>query len=771
MPPLLPVVSTSLVGRSAELAWVVELLLRQRFVTLFGPGGMGKTRLALAVAEQLQAQFADGVFWLALDTVREADMVLPRLAQVLDLPPVPPAQLLPSLQEHLQARYLLLILDCFEHVVAAAPNLGQLVAVGPRLHVLVTSRVVLNVRGEQLYEVPPLAYPTAEATWSAISQAAAVQLFVQRVQQVLPSFAITPENSPRVRRLCQQLEGWPLALELVAAQLRTRPLEALALDLDARFERAVATPGVARPETLRTLIDWSYSSLAPATQNLFRQLAVFAGGWTVEAAQAVCAAVANQAVLPELLQLADHALVMAQPQEDEVRYRFLDPLRLYAAELLETTEVGPVLRRAHAAYFLQWVETLEPELIGPHQAQWFNRLEVELANLRVALTWMLTHAPQWALRLTGSLRRFLGVRGYSVEGQYWVEAALAATPADELTPPRAQAHLCAGMMAYAQRDHERARHHYTLSLQGFRVVDDRRNIAILLNSLGLTEYGQRHYAAAHAWFSESLALFRALQDTWGIPMPLINLGLIANIEGDHLTAEAHFTESLTLNRAAQDPYGIAYSLDCLGGTLLFLDEAERALPLFAESLTLRRELKHQWGITLALDNLGAVALMLQQPTEAQHYYEESLDLRRALDHPWGMAASWSNLGDCYSAQRQHLAAQAAYLNSLALFVRHQDLWLVGRTLTGLSALLAQAAPQPLATVMADLILQLCAAGETLRRQSQVSQWPWAKRQHQAVLAAAQAALNPEAYNYAWETGTKLTHTVAINLAYYLPVLT
>jgi predicted ATPase len=759
----LPRPPTPLVGRKHELAWAKDLLLRQRFVTLFGPGGLGKTHLALALAAQVAEQFTHGVVFVSFEGVTEAHMVVPRLAQALGVsltadiaPPL-------ALRRHLRMRHLLLVLDCFEQVVGAAPTLASLVEAAAQLSVLVTSRVALNVRGEQLYEVPSLSLPTEGHSLAEVMNAPAVQLFLARARVARPDFALTPANAPALLRLCRQLDGLPLALELAAAQLRERPLEAIALDLDERFERLSLTPDGLRPQpqTMRALLDWSHQSLAPTDRVLFRRLAVFAGGWNVEAATVICAPLPNHDdVWPGLLRLAEQSLIQAHPTDDDVRYRLLDALRVYALDQLATAGETATFQQQHARYFLDLVEQIEPDLIGPRQAEKFNQLAREHDNVRAALHFYLIAEPPQAVRMVAALRRFWLVRGFIAEGRHWLETALAATPAAPMTQARAKALLGAGMFSAAQRDFAQAHACYAAALHDFRALGDKFNAAITLNNWGLTDYATRQYPRARGRFEESFALFTELNDLWGMPMPLINLGLIELAQGHYAEAERHFAESLDLNRAAEDPYGIAFSLDALGGVALNRGDLQRAEALYTEALQVRRELNHIAGLAEALDNLGLIAQFLEQWAVAEQRYTESLNLRRHHQMLWGEGLSWIRFGQLARMQHQWAQAQTAYCASLRLYRKHADDWLAQQALEGLTCAQIAASPAPPPTFAALMTerLSLC---EHTRQDLEVARSPHDEAVYQSALAVVRAALSPAAFEAAWNTGQTASLPTAI----------
>ncbi|HYN89741.1 MAG TPA: NB-ARC domain-containing protein, partial [Ardenticatenaceae bacterium] len=415
---------TRLIGREAERLEVERLLLRPdvRLVTLTGPAGIGKTRLALHVATGLRHHYSGGVFLVALDAVTDPVLVPSKIAQVLDVREQGGQQLLDSLKDYLREKHMLLVLDNFEQVVTASAVVAELLAAAPRLQALVTSREVLRLSGEHVFAVPPLALPDLERVPEgpelvpALTTYEAVRLFVERASAAKAGFALTSDNAVAVAGICNRLDGLPLAIELAAARVRL-------LSPPAILERLVEAPGgsplhlltggardlPARQQTLRSTIGWSYDLLDQAERDLFDRLGVFAGGWTLEAAEAVAD---GMGVLDGLESLVDKSLVRQHEQDGDGRFTMLQTIREYAIERLEATGQADGLRQAHADFYLRFTEQAEPKFYGATQVEWLKRVETEHDNLRAALDWTLAHRePVRALRLAGVLWRFWYARG------------------------------------------------------------------------------------------------------------------------------------------------------------------------------------------------------------------------------------------------------------------------------------------------------------------------------------------------------------------------
>ncbi|HZP83849.1 MAG TPA: tetratricopeptide repeat protein, partial [Chthonomonadaceae bacterium] len=672
----LPVQTASFIGREQESAAIRSLLAKARLLTLVGSGGVGKSRLMLQVAADLVEDYADGVWLVELAPLADPALVPQAVAAVLKVHEEAGRPLLETLTETLRSKQMLLLLDNCEHLLDAAAHLSSaLLQRCPRLQIVASSREGLGIAGEQTYRVPSLSLPPLkEATESAdLAEALryeSVRLFADRAASVKPDVTFSDAQAATLVRLCHRLDGIPLAIELAAARIKALPLEPLAARLDDRFRLLTGGSRTALPrhQTLRALIDWSYDLLSAEEQQLLGRLSVFVSGWSLEAAEAVCAGdgLADWQILDGLTSLVDKSLVTYAEESGQARYRLLETVRQYARDRLYESGSGAIYRDRHADWFLRLTEQAETQLQSKEQAQWLERLEREHDNVRAALEWSLSdpNRAETGLRLAGAIWRFWEMRGYLTEGRSHLAAALARTTAQEPTLMRAKALTGAGNLAWRQGDYTAARALHEESLAVQQALGNDRGVAAALSNLGLVAYEQGAYTDARHLFTQSLATLTALEDRRGMAAVLGNLGMVADRHGDYDEARRLYGESLAIKRALGDSHGVAGSLENLG---LLADQQgayEEARALLEEGLALRRELGDRWGVAATLSNLSIVAKRQGDHAAAQSLSAESLTLFREMGDNRGVAVSLLNLGTLAYGQGDLRQAQSAFEESL-----------------------------------------------------------------------------------------------------------
>lgn len=633
----LPSQPTPFVGREAELAEIGRMLDSGecRLLTLIGPGGIGKTRLALQAATERVDTFVDGVFFVPLAGLPTADMLGGTLATALELESGAAADLRAQLLHYLRDKELLLVLDNFEHLLDGTELLTDILHHAPEVTLLVTSRARLNLRAEWLFDVPGLPLPYVPSRDEPVHEATAtndaVQLFVQSARRVCTGFTLTIHNQASVVQICRLVAGMPLAIELAAALVRALSCMEIAQELErgSAFLTTTARDTPARHRSLRAVFEHSWQLLPGEEQRTLRRLAVFRGGFRREAAEEL-----GGATLTELTSLIDTSLIRYNRVG---RYDLHELVRQYAEAKLVSADEDQPIRRRYADYYLKLAETAETHFFDAEQQTWLTRLEEEHDNLRTVLQWALgAGALETALRLAGALTRFWAIRGHLGEGRNWLEQALKQPGRDDIsTHVRLKALNGAGTLARLQGDLVGASQWLNACLALSRIANETRWSAIALNALGLVARFQGDLTRATALYEESLALSRAVGDQRSIVNALANLASVVNIQGNHERAAMLYEESLAFSRAAGDKLGIAADLNNLGNAVFELGEYDRAWALYEESRALYAASGDQYGVSLALCNLGDLAHHRGHTEHAQAYLAESLALAHTLSNNLG----------------------------------------------------------------------------------------------------------------------------------------
>ena len=802
----LPLQFTRFFGRETEIEQLRTMLLsaETRLITLTGSGGSGKTRLAIELAKNLRDEFSGGVWFVPLADLSDARLIGDTVLNSLRAPRSPNVEPMEQAADALSRQPVLLLMDNFEHLVEEGALIVQtLLSKVPTLKCLITSRRRLELTGEREFPVSPLPTPPQEYSDVQVLELSScypntrtpeyllsfpsVQLFVDRAQAVRPDFQVTKGNAHAMSELCRRLEGIPLTLELAAARAQVVTPAQMLAQLERRFDFLVSQRrGISdRHRTLRAAIEWSYRLLPPELQRFFTRLSVFRGGWSLEAAEAVCtndgqwsmvngqwlmksSTINHQPstmTLEALVQLRAHSLILSEESGAEMRYRMLETLREFAAEQLSPDEQAELASR-QASYYLALAEEAEPELVGAEQATWLNRLTVEHDNVQAALEWVkrrlerpaesAEHVSEIGLRLVGALWRFWKVRGYFSEGRKWLSEMLERTV--ERTTGRAKALHGAGELAFLQDDYVASRSFIEESVAIYREIGDKAGLAHSLCMLGhAIRAAEGIHEKVRSLYEESLELCHELNDKRGMAAALFGLGRVVLPSGDYVTTTRFFHEqSLAIYSELGDSVGTAECLYYLGEAARLQDAYEEARTFYERSLSISRELGDRQGIAYSLYRLGQVAQANGDAESARSFFEDSLAILKELEDKYGMTLALHSLGDLASVQGDSAEAHSRYAAARSLYEEMLMTCMKSGNKQGVAERLEELAYLVASQGHSEQAVKLIGATQSLRKAVGTPLLPHEQQRQNEHLHRLRETLGETAFATAYETGRALT---------------
>lgn len=765
-PNNLPEQVTTFIGREALTTHVRELLRATRLLTLTGSGGCGKTRLALHLAAEELEGFSDGVWFVELAALSDPTLVPQSVAGVLGLAPASGTPMLTCVVEHLLGRQVLLVLDNCEHLLPACVELvDRLLRQCPGVVVVATSREALGLYGETICTVPGLAMPPNSRSIGAheLSDFEAVRLFADRSAQICGGFQVSTANAPAVAAVCRRLDGIPLAIELAAAQMRSLSVEEINSRLHQRFRLLTRGSRAALPrqQTLRSLIDWSFELLSQRERTLLSRLSVFSGGWCLEDAEQIAVGGPETASPDETLRdweilglhssLVDKSLVLAEPRGGTTRYRLLETVREYAADRLAESGETEFMQQRHLAHFVGLAEMAEPHLLGEHQHEWMNRLDLDWDNLRAAFDacGSAPQGPELGLRLAGALLWYWDIRGLHFEGRSRLDRILQLPGSEARTPERAMALYVAASLASDQSDYASVQSYCSEALSIYRDASDEAGIARVLIPLGWTAEYAGDLQAAHELYQESLDIHRRLGNRRGCAVALLWSGCLASRREDWSRAEALLEESLKIEYEFRNLRGAAFTLAHLGNVAVSAGDFTKARRRFEESRAHGRQTQDRWSEMLSLSGLGHIALVEGDLSCAVQLYREALDIHRAIGRRAGIATCLVALGHIARRMEDYEIARDHFRECLTIATEVNYPALTAKALDG--AALCAAAKGEWASAAS-----LLAAGSAARVAAGLTSAQQYPEEVAACGVAARRELGEEAFSRAQSAGASLS---------------
>jgi predicted ATPase/DNA-binding winged helix-turn-helix (wHTH) protein len=693
IPNNLPQALTSFIGRTRELVELEKLLDETRFITLTGVGGCGKTRLGLQIASDLLKRYEDGVWWVELASLSDPNLIAQAIASVLGVQEQPKKTLLMTVSEYLHAKQALVVLDNCEHLLeASAAVVQELLKSAPKIQIMATSREPFGILGETLYQVPTLSIPKESEEFIEIATLRAFEalhLFEERARANDAKFSLSSENATAVTRICRRLDGIPLAIELAAARVRALSVQQIAARLDDRFRLLTGGNRAALPrhQTLEATMDWSYQLLTEKEQVLLRRLSVFAGGWTLEAAEQVCngETFIAQEIWELLTHLVDKSLVIAEKNPEETRYKMLETVKQYAFEKLKNLSELERVQESHLDFFLKLAEEAEPELVGPKQKEWLDKLEREHENLREAITSVVTKYDERKTKLLLMTGRFWEVRGYWSECIDMLRKALE-RGRDLSEEYQSNALSFLGWLTHNQGDNEQAKEMLKKSIDISTRIEEKIPLAHVLFRFGTILTRQGDHMAAQSLFEQSLKIVKEFGDKRGIGAALNGLALIADKKGDYTTSEALFQQSLKNLKDIGDQRGIGSAFNNLASIAYKQNNYSLAQSYLEQGLEIMQHLGDKRIVGALLNNLGAIADKQNNYIQAILYYNQSLEVMRKLESKPGIAGALNNLGVIEKKQGNYVKAGAYYEQSLEMMKKIGDKRGIAGTLNNLGVI-------------------------------------------------------------------------------------